>query len=91
MKKRSFVNDDKNFHRKVFEGMRSANIGVQLHYSPVHLQPFYQNFGFSEGDFPNAELFAKQMLSLPIYPDLKLEEINYIVSSIKLFFEEKNF
>ena len=42
-------------HRKVFDGLRNAGIGVQLHYSPVHLQPYYRRLGFNNGDFPQAE------------------------------------
>ena len=43
-------------HRQVFEGLRAAGIGVQLHYCPVHLHPYYRALGFSEGDFPEAKL-----------------------------------
>ena len=45
-------------HRRVFEGLRAAAIGVQLHYTPVHLQPYYRKLGFHEGDFPEAEVYA---------------------------------
>ena len=58
-------------HRQVFEGLRAAGIGVQLHYSPVPLQPYYRALGFAEGEFPEAEAYANTALSLPIYPGLK--------------------
>jgi len=61
-------------HRRVFEGLRAAGIGVQLHYSPVHLQPYYRRLGFTEGDFPEAEAYARNAISLPLYPGLKEEE-----------------
>jgi UDP-4-amino-4,6-dideoxy-N-acetyl-beta-L-altrosamine transaminase len=57
-------------HRQVFEGMRAAGIGVQLHYSPVHLQPYYRDLGFEEGQFPEAEAYASSAISLPLYPGL---------------------
>lgn len=57
-------------HRQVFEGLRSAGIGVQLHYSPVHLQAYYKRLGFCEGDFPAAEAYAIAAFSLPLYPGL---------------------
>ena len=57
-------------HRQVFEGLRAAGIGVQLHYSPVHLQPYYRALGFAEGQFPEAEVYASSAISLPLFPDL---------------------
>ena len=58
-------------HRRVFEGLRAAGIGVQLHYTPVHLQPYYRRLGFREGDFPQAEAYASNAISLPLYPGLQ--------------------
>jgi UDP-4-amino-4,6-dideoxy-N-acetyl-beta-L-altrosamine transaminase len=58
-------------HRQVFEGLRADGIGVQLHYSPVHLQPYYRRLGFREGDFPEAEAYASNAISLPLYPGLQ--------------------
>jgi UDP-4-amino-4,6-dideoxy-N-acetyl-beta-L-altrosamine transaminase len=63
-------NTDPEHHRRVFEGLRAAGIGVQLHYSPVHLQPYYRRLGFVEGDFPEAEAYASNAISLPLYPGL---------------------
>jgi UDP-4-amino-4,6-dideoxy-N-acetyl-beta-L-altrosamine transaminase len=61
-------------HCRVFEGLRAAGIGVQLHYSPVHLQPYYRRLGFAEGDFPEAEAYARNAISLPLYPGLQEQE-----------------
>ena len=47
-------------HRRVFEGLRAEGIGVQLHYSPVHLQPYYRRLGFQEDQFPEAEGYASR-------------------------------
>ena len=57
-------------HRQLFEGLRSAGIGVQLHYSPVHLQPYYLALGFAEGQYPEAEAYASSAISLPLFPGL---------------------
>ena len=56
--------------RAVFDAMRAAGFGVQVHYAPVHLQPYYRAFGFAPGDFPRAERYAAGALSLPLYPTL---------------------
>ena len=65
-------------HRRVFEGLRAAGIGVQLHYSPVHLQPYYRHMGFKEGDSPGAEAYSSSAISLPLFPGLKLLEQQYV-------------
>ena len=58
-------------HRQIFEGLRDHGIGVQLHYMPVHLQPYYRRLDFKEGDYPNAEAYANDAISLPLYPGLQ--------------------
>ncbi|MDH7604309.1 MAG: UDP-4-amino-4,6-dideoxy-N-acetyl-beta-L-altrosamine transaminase, partial [Melioribacter sp.] len=66
-----------------FLKMKEKNILLQVHYIPVHLQPFYRkNFGFKEGDFPIAEKFYKREVSIPIYPSLNESDLNYISESI---------
>ncbi|WP_239420363.1 UDP-4-amino-4,6-dideoxy-N-acetyl-beta-L-altrosamine transaminase [Synechococcus sp. KORDI-100] len=71
-------------HRQVFEGLRGCGIGVQLHYSPVHLHPFYRRLGFQEGDFPEAEAYARNALSLPLYPGLQESDLQRVADSLKL-------
>jgi UDP-4-amino-4,6-dideoxy-N-acetyl-beta-L-altrosamine transaminase len=73
---------DPTHHRHVFEGLRAAGIGVQLHYSPVHLQPFYRRSGFAEGDFPEAEAYARNAISLPLYPGLQEQEQQRVVEAL---------
>ena len=70
-------------HRQVFESLRDNNILVNLHYIPVHLQPFYENMGFSEGDYPEAEKYYGEAISIPLYPSLSFEDQNYIVNCLK--------
>jgi len=72
-------------HRRVFEGLRAAGIGVQLHYTPVHLQPYYRRLGYQEGDFPQAEAYASNAISLPLYPGLQdadLQRVAHILAAL---------
>ena len=63
--------------------MKKKNILLQVHYIPVHLQPFYcKNFGFKENDYPNAENYYRQEISLPIYPSLTKHDQQYVINSI---------
>jgi len=72
--------------KEFFEKMKENNISLQVHYIPVHLQPYYKsNYGFEEGDFPIAESFYKKEVSLPIYPLLDNHDIDYIIEKIKEF------
>ena len=70
-------------HRSVFEFLQSQDIGVNLHYMPVHLQPFYQRKGFKSGQFPNAEAYAKEAISIPLYFGLTNENQDFVVKSLK--------
>jgi UDP-4-amino-4,6-dideoxy-N-acetyl-beta-L-altrosamine transaminase len=81
-------NPDAQYHRYVFEGLRAAGIGVQLHYSPVHLQPYYRKLGFQEGDAPEAEAYSTNAISLPIYPALKEEELQRVIETLTDLLEE---
>jgi UDP-4-amino-4,6-dideoxy-N-acetyl-beta-L-altrosamine transaminase len=67
---------------EVFAALRSAGIGVNVHYIPVHLQPFYRQLGFRPGDFPEAEAYYAQALSLPLYPGLEDAEQQYITHTL---------
>jgi UDP-4-amino-4,6-dideoxy-N-acetyl-beta-L-altrosamine transaminase len=69
--------------RAVFDFMRSQNIGVQVHYCPVHLQPYYIQLGFKHGDFPIAEDYYERALSLPLFPDLSDEQQNMVVAALE--------
>ena len=68
-----------------------ANKGVftKIYFDPVHLTQFYRKkFGYKEGDLPITEEISKKVLTLPLYPDLNAEEIDYIIKNIKMFREE---
>jgi dTDP-4-amino-4,6-dideoxygalactose transaminase len=57
-------------HRQVFEALRETGIGVNLHYIPVHRQPYYEGLGFQAGQYPEAEQYYAEAISLPMYPGL---------------------
>jgi dTDP-4-amino-4,6-dideoxygalactose transaminase len=54
-------------HREAFAALRQRGILVNLHYIPVHLQPYYRALGFAEGDFPEAERYYREAISLPMF------------------------
>lgn len=70
-------------HRQVFEFLREQGIGVNLHYIPVHLQPYYQCMGFKSGDYPQAEDYYLEAISIPMYAVLSESEQDFVVSSLK--------
>ncbi|MHC5936953.1 UDP-4-amino-4,6-dideoxy-N-acetyl-beta-L-altrosamine transaminase [Nostoc sp.] len=70
-------------HRQVFEELRSVGIGVNLHYIPVHIQPYYQEFGFKLGDFLQVEKYYKEAISIPLYYGLNEESQDKVVASLK--------
>ena len=78
----------KYLHKKFFNYLRSKNMYVNLHYLPIHLQPFYRKFGFKKNQFPVAEEYSETAISIPIYPNLKKKEQIKIINYIKLFFNK---
>lgn len=69
--------------RAVFDALRSAEIGVNVHYIPVHLQPYYRRRGFKPGDFPQAEQYYREAISLPLYATLTDAEQDRVVAQLK--------
>ena len=69
-------------HRSVFEKLRAAGIGVNLHYIPVHLQPFYRRLGFNVGDYPNAEDYYSRAISLPLFPAMSDEQLCSVAEQV---------
>ena len=73
---------------KLAEYLKSKGIDTGIHYpNPIHLQEAYKELGYTIGSFPIAEKYAKEVLSLPIYPELTKEQIYYVVDNIKEFYE----
>ncbi|RME68508.1 MAG: hypothetical protein D6782_01010 [Alphaproteobacteria bacterium] len=74
---------DPAWRRPVFDSLRAAGIGVQIHYIPVHLQPYFQAMGFRRGDFPQAESYYARTLSLPLFPDLSETQQDRVVACLR--------
>jgi perosamine synthetase len=76
--------DRGSLRRKIFEILHSRGIGVQVHYIPVHMQPYYrEQFGYREGDFPVAEGYYEQAISLPIFPKMSDEDVERVIVELK--------
>jgi len=70
-------------HRQIFEVLREMDIGVNLHYIPVYLQPYYENLGFKTGYCLEAEKFYAEAISLPIYPGLTEMQQDRVIAALK--------
>lgn len=69
--------------KQVMEELRNKNIGTQVHYIPVHLQPYYkENYGYKEGDYPKAEAYYEKCLSIPLYPKMKNKDVEYVIENV---------
>ena len=73
---------DPSRRRAVFEGLRAAGIGVNVHYIPVHLQPYYSKMGFAKGDFPAAEAYYEAAISLPMFPTMNDTDQDKVVAAL---------
>ncbi len=72
----------------LYNFLKKKGIYTQVHYFPVHLMPYYQNFGNKQGDLPKCEKYYKNCLSLPIYPTLSLKEQKFVIDSINEFYKQ---
>ena len=73
----------KNTRKEIFEALRKNDIGVNVHYIPVHTQPYYENMGFRKGDFPNAENYYESTISIPMFQGLTIEMQDKVVNVLK--------
>ena len=69
-------------HQQVFHEMREESIIVNLHYIPVHTQPYYQQLGFKQGAFPKAEQYYKEAISIPLYSHLSKQEQDFVIATL---------
>lgn len=74
---------------ELYDYLRKCQIFAQIHYIPIHLMPYYKQFGWKEGDFPLAENYYRNCLSLPMYPTLTDEEQTFVINAILAFFDQK--
>lgn len=70
-------------HREAFDALRARGIGVNLHYIPVHTQPYYRSLGFRDGQFPEAERYYAEAISLPMYATLSDEQQQEVVRAVR--------
>lgn len=70
-------------HRQAFEALRALGIGVNLHYIPVHTQPYYQRMGFQTGDFPEAERYYAEAISLPMFQTMSEEQQDQVIAALR--------
>lgn len=70
-------------HRQVFESLREQGIGVNLHYIPVHTQPFYASMGFAPDDFPEAMRYYRDAISIPMFHGLTFDQQDAVVAALK--------
>ena len=69
--------------KKVYDFLRTKGIFSQIHYFPVHLMPYYQSLGWKKGDLPHTENYYQHCISIPMYPSISEEELNYTIEQIK--------
>lgn len=67
----------------VFAALRAAGIGANVHYIPIHTQPYWQRHGFRSGDFPNAERYYANAISVPLFPALTEEQQGHVVATLR--------
>jgi UDP-4-amino-4,6-dideoxy-N-acetyl-beta-L-altrosamine transaminase len=75
--------------KEIYEHLRANNIFAQIHYVPVHLMPYYKQFGWKNRDFPQAENYYSRCISLPMFPTLTHEEQNFVINCINNFYNNK--
>ena len=72
----------------LYNYLKENNVLAQIHYIPCHLMPYYKQFGWKEGDMPNAENYYRHCISLPMYPTLTNEEQEYVINSVLNYYNE---
>ncbi|MEK9532813.1 MAG: UDP-4-amino-4,6-dideoxy-N-acetyl-beta-L-altrosamine transaminase [Alphaproteobacteria bacterium] len=77
----------KKSRQQVFRELRANGIGVNVHYIPVHTQPYYKEKGFKRGDFPKSEEYYQRVISIPLFPSLTREMQNEVVGTLKRILE----
>ena len=74
--------EDGKSRQQVFDELRSHNIGVNVHYIPVHTQPYYKALGFKHGDFPQVEQYYENIITIPLYYALTVQEQEYVIQCL---------
>jgi len=79
--------DSGKMQLQVYDELWQNGIAANLHYIPVHRQPYYEGLGFKPGDFPEAEQFHREVISLPMFPALKYEQQESIIKALEVVLE----
>lgn len=74
--------------KDIFEALQKQNIGVNVHYIPVHLLPYYQGLGYKKGSLPNSEQLYEEIITLPLFPAMTVEDVNDVIEAIKSTIKE---
>jgi UDP-4-amino-4,6-dideoxy-N-acetyl-beta-L-altrosamine transaminase len=75
--------DDKSRRREVFDALKAKGIGVNVHYKPVYLMPYYRNLGYAAGLCPNAEDAYERMVTLPLHAGMADEQVEYVAGAVR--------
>jgi len=70
-------------HRQVFEALRELGIGVNLHYIPVHTQPYYERMGFKPDDFPQSQTYYQEAISIPMFQTMTDEQQDEVIAALR--------
>ena len=73
----------KNTRKQIFEALHASGIGVNIHYIPIHTQPYYENLGFKKGDFPNAETYYEGVISIPLFHAMTFEQQDQVIAALE--------
>ena len=71
-------------HRQVFEALRELGIGVNLHYIPVHTQPYYERMGFKPDDFPQSQTYYQEAISIPMFQTMTDEQQDEVIAALRV-------
>ena len=80
-------NKKKKIRNNLINFLKGKKIFTNIHYKPIHLQPYFKKFGFKKGDFKNAENYYERAISLPIHPNLKKKEVMMIIKEVNNYFK----
>ena len=69
--------------KQIFNELRENHIGVNVHYIPIHMQPYFQNLGFKDGDFPKSETYYKSALTLPMFSSMTFDQQEEVITVLR--------
>ncbi|TQR17381.1 UDP-4-amino-4,6-dideoxy-N-acetyl-beta-L-altrosamine transaminase [Psychrobacillus vulpis] len=78
----------KGTRKKIFEALLQRNIGVNVHYIPIHLLPYYQELGYKKGSLQNAEQLYEEIITLPLFPAMTVKDVMDVIEAVKVVIEE---